>query len=83
MILNRTVSRCVEHFLRNDKRDIRHDAEIRLQRSKSLLHLVAAVRGWLKHRQAVSQRCFLQWIDPLALFFRRTIDGDDLVAALQ
>ncbi len=76
------MGRRVEKFLRHEQRHECHDLQVGLERLELGQHFRSFIRGRLHHLQARGERRFLQGIGLGALFFRRDIDGDDVLAAL-
>ena len=82
VILDRAVRRDVEEFFRHEQRDEGHDLEVGLERLELLPDFRVLVGRRLIDRQLRRDRGFLQRIGLGAFFFRRDIDADDVLAAL-
>ena len=83
VILDRAVGRNVEKLFRNEQRDERHHLEVGLQRFELLpdFRLLVGIR--LVDRKVGGERRFLERVSLLAFLFRRDIDADYIVTALQ
>ena len=76
------MGRDVEEFLGHEQRDEGHDLEVGLERLELVPDLRVLVGRRLIDRQLRRDRGFLQRVGLGALFFRRDIDADDILAAL-
>src|SRR5262245_42147976 len=83
MVLDRTVRRDVKKILRHEQRDKGHDLKIRFQSLELFPDFRILVGRRLMHGKFGSKRRFLEWIGPGAFVFRRDIDGDDILTALE
>ena len=83
MVLDRTVGRNVEEFFRNKQGDKSHDLKIGFERFKFFPDFRFFVGVRLIDRKLGSERGVLERVGLGARAFRRDIDRDHVVAALE
>ena len=83
VILDRAVGRDVEELLRHEQRDEGHDLQVGLERLELVPDFRIFVGRRLIDRQLGGERGFLQRIGLGAFLFRRDIDRDHVLAALE
>src|SRR5579862_7196251 len=83
MILDRAVRRRVEEFLRHEQGDESHHLQVGLERLELGQNLRVLVGRRLMDRELGGERRLLQRVGLGALFLRRHVDGDDLLAAFE
>ena len=82
MVLDRSEPRCVQDRLGHQQRNVRHHAQIGVQRAHLLKHSCILVARRLKERQVPLFGQRFQRIDP-ATFIGRTVHRADVLAAFQ
>src|SRR5262245_18765760 len=83
VILDRSVRRDIEKIFRYKQRDEGHDLQVGLEGLELFPDFWVLVGGRLIDRELGSNCGFLEWIGFGAFFFRRHVDRDDVIPALE